>query len=104
VFTSRDDRGGRGRRPATRRAPAGTQVARAIPLLLVTAAVAGHAQEIVFRHGFEILDADESGSYTIMIGTVTDPCAQRPFTGDPPSVLTITRLSPGAYRITGTRA
>ncbi|MCZ7680991.1 MAG: hypothetical protein M5U28_20275 [Sandaracinaceae bacterium] len=31
---------------------------------------------------------------------MVDPCGHRPFTGDPPTPLTITRLGPGMYQIT----
>lgn len=51
--------------------------------------------------GFDAGLMNHSGTYNISIGTVTDPCVHRPFTGSPPSMLTITRTGPGLYTITG---
>lgn len=60
---------------------------------------AAQADDWVFGDGFETLPI--SGNYAISVQSVNDPCGNRPFTGDPPPLITIAEIAPGQYRMSG---
>ena len=77
------------------------QVPARLLALTAFASLTAHAQVVDFSDGFEFIVPDEAGTYNITIESVIDPCDYRDFTGEPPMLITIARLGPDMYRMTG---